>query len=112
IVITILGTGLASLGLVAMPESADMPDIAEDVLLGRYFQRIRVEVAVVTLVANCQQVSGLSRRAGHAFAIRDGLRHELLAQNMLTLFDRFDRGWRVQMKRQGDNHHLNVAPIQ
>src|SRR5262249_15057158 len=73
VVVALLGAGTATLGLVTMPERADVADVADDVPLGGDFQRVGVEVAVVPLVADRQHLAGLPGDAGHSLAVADGL---------------------------------------
>ena len=95
-----------------MPERADVPDVAENVLLRRHFQRVGVEIAVMPLVADRQQLPGLARHARHPLAVADGLGHQLLAQDVLALLHRLDGDRRVQVQRQGDDHHLDIVAIE
>src|SRR5512135_450488 len=48
--IALFRAGTAALGLIAMPKGADVPHVAENVLLLRDLQRVRVQIAVVPLM--------------------------------------------------------------
>ncbi len=94
-------------GIVAMPEGADVADLAELAVLDEVV-RVVVERRVVPLMADGEEPVLVVRDLDHLLALAHVVGHQLLAEDVLARLHRLDRDRRVQPQRQRDDDHLDV----
>ena len=98
-------------GVVAMPQGADVPDVAQ--FPGPHqLDGVGVKQTVMALMAYVEDLLLLFGDLDHLFTLRDVPGHQLLAQDVLAGIHGFHGHGSMQVERQGDDDRFNVFSVQ
>ncbi len=79
---------------------------------GEQLARLRVDERADALAADLQHTPGLLLRLEHPDALVDRVHHRLLAVDVLALFQGVDRHPLVPVVGAGDDHRVDVLPVE
>ena len=101
--------GILAGKIAAVPLGPDRVEVADQASGADRVDGVVIQDAVMSLVAGGQEFARLAGDAAHLLALPHAVPHELLGEHMLAGPQRLDRGHRVELQRQRDDHGLHIG---